>query len=500
VLWSPVRRRLTGPRAFAVVCAAAVLASCGSSSSADSGGPATFKLGPAGRVVPSGFLGLSTEIYSIPSFAGGDPNALNPAFLQLIRNLTPGARPLIRLGGDSTDWVWWPVPHMKTPPGIHYTLTPQWIQITRAFVKATHARLILGIDLEANSLRLASVEAHRLVSGLGASSIRALEIGNEPELYGSFGWYHTKSGHQVPGRPRNYSLADFEREFSTYAKSMPRVPLAGPSTGSPTWISQLGQFLGAERKVGIATVHAYPLKHCVASHHVTIGELLADSASKGLAAQMGPVAAAAHRHHVPLRIDEMNSVTCGGEPGVSDTYANALWSLDTLFALARAGIDGVNIHTPPGKINQMFTVTRANGTWEVHVQPTYYGLLMFAQATPPGSRLLRTFGPSGGGLSTWATLATDGTTRVVVINKSTSSARAVAIRTPTRAATATLEMMRAPSISAKTGITIGGQGFGAQTSTGQLAGGPQTRTLKQARHAYSFKLPPATAALVTISR
>jgi hypothetical protein len=63
-----------------------------------------------------------------------------------------------------------------------------------------------------------------------------------------------------------------------------------------------------------------------------------------------------------------------------------------------------------------------------------------------------------------------------------------------------MELMRAPSITAKTGITIGGQGFGAQTSTGELAGTAQIPTLKQVRHAYRFKLPPASAALVTISR
>ena len=116
------------------------------------------------------------------------------------------------------------------------------------------------------------------------------------------------------------------------------------------------QFLRREPEGRIATVHAYPLKHCVATNHVTIGELLADSSSDGLAASVAPLAAIAHAHHVPLRLDEINSISCGGERGVSDTYATALWSLDTLFALARAGVDGVNIHTPPQSINQMFTV------------------------------------------------------------------------------------------------------------------------------------------------
>jgi hypothetical protein len=200
-----------------------------------------------------------------------------------------------------------------------------------------------------------------------------------------------------------------------------------------------------------------------------------------------------------MRIDEINSVSCGGERGVSDTYATALWSLDTLFALAHAGVDGVNIHTPPRSINQMFTVSQVNGTWEVYVHPNYYGLLMFARATPPGSRLLRISGSGGAGLSTWATIGPDRTRRVVVINKSTANSRSVEVRAPAGAGSATLELMRAPAITAKTGITIGGQGFGAQTSTGELAGTPQTTTLKPSKGLYKFTLPAASAALLTVA-
>ena len=49
-----------------------------------------FNIGAPGRVIPNGFVGLSTEEWAIPSFAGSDPGALNPAFLQLVRNLAPG--------------------------------------------------------------------------------------------------------------------------------------------------------------------------------------------------------------------------------------------------------------------------------------------------------------------------------------------------------------------------------------------------------------------------
>ena len=41
---------------------------------------------------------------------------------------------------------------------------------------------------------------------------------------------------------------------------------------------------------------------------------------------------------------ELNSVTCGGLRGVSDSFATALWAPDALFEMLRAGVDGVNIH------------------------------------------------------------------------------------------------------------------------------------------------------------
>ena len=51
------------------------------------GGPATS------RPIPPGFLGLSLEYFAIPSYAGTDPNAIDPVFVQLVRNLAGGQPP-----------------------------------------------------------------------------------------------------------------------------------------------------------------------------------------------------------------------------------------------------------------------------------------------------------------------------------------------------------------------------------------------------------------------
>ena len=69
---------------------------------------------------------------------------------------------------------------------------------------------------------------------------------------------------------------------------------------------------------------------------VTESDLLSDAASDGLASTVTPWVAAAHHRGVPMRVDEMNAITCGGTQGISNTYGSALWALDTMFAMAVA--------------------------------------------------------------------------------------------------------------------------------------------------------------------
>ena len=97
---------------------------------------------PAHPIAP-GFLGLSLEFSTVAAYAGTDPAALNPVFLQLIRNVSPGQRPSIRIGGDSTDWAWWRVPSLRRPPGIRIDLTPGWLAVTHALAAALNPRLLL---------------------------------------------------------------------------------------------------------------------------------------------------------------------------------------------------------------------------------------------------------------------------------------------------------------------------------------------------------------------
>ena len=468
--------------------------------------PATPVRGPkvivqsaaVGPAIAPGFVGMTMEYRNLEELVGSNPAALDPAYLQLLRQLAPGQRRVLRFGGDSTDWTWWPVAHMRKPPGVRYSLTPGWLRVAGALSSQLDAHLILGINLEADNRVVAKAETRALIARLGHKSIDAIEIGNEPELYGTFGWYRSASGLPVPGRPRDYSEADFTHEFSSFARALPPVPLAGPSSGAATWLADLGGFLRDEPRVRVATVHAYPLKHC-GTTPVTIAELLSDQSSHGLAVQLAPLVADADAHHVPLRVDEINAVSCGGQRGVSDTFGSALWALDTLFELAKLGVYGVNIQSVPNTINEMLGASLHRGTWKVRVHPEYYGLMMFAQAAPPGSRVLTVTGPVPVGVKVWATHDPDGHVRIVVINKHLRATETVRLRIGPGHGTASVQQLRAPSVGAKTGVTLGGQTFGATTSTGVPEGRSTAGTLAPQDGTYVVHVPGASATMLTVA-
>ncbi len=456
---------------------------------------------PTGQAMAPGFVGVSFEYRALHLYTGRDPRAVDPVLLGLLGGLAPGQSPVIRIGGNSTDGSWWPERGMIAQGGIYYPITKGWLRTTQALAQDLNAKLILGINLASGRSSIAAAEGRALLDGIGRRYIDDVEIGNEPDLYGVFPWYRDRRGHLYRARGRGYDLAAYTKQFTQWGRALPNLPLAGPATSGPSWMGGLGRFISAEPRLKLVTYHRYPLRACVTDPtdpaFPSVPNLLADSASAGLAAPLAGYAKVAHQHGLPFRVAEMNSASCQGAKGVSDTFASALWALDTMFNFAAADVDGVNVHMLPGSNYELFTVSHSSsGAWQAFVHPEYYGLAMFAQAFPPGAQLLPVSEPRGP-TKVWATQGADGAERVTLINKDTTAEHDVQVSIPGATTPGALETLQAASAFATSGVTLGGQTFGDETTTGTL-GTPQTTPVPPVAGVYTVSLPPASAALLTI--
>jgi hypothetical protein len=467
------------------------------------------------RPIAPGFLGLALEYSGIRAWADPITAQPNPILLQLIRNLDPAGRPVIRIGGLSTDHSWWPVPGMKAPLGITYTLTPAWAQSLQALAQALDAQLVLGVNLEADSPRLAQTEADALITAIGRRYISALDIGNEPPLYPSMPWYRLRGatlfpwysdiGTPVFARGLSWGPSSFVTDYARILDALPRVPIAGPDTQQASWFAAYERFLSPHSRVRMLASHGYGLNNCVtnpaSAAYPSVAHLLSDYALHDLLNTLIPYVGLAHADGAAFRVDEMGSVTCNGRVGVSNTMASALWAAAALFSVAQDGVDGVNLHTYPGLSNGLFDFTDSDPGWTGAVHPIYYGALLFAHAAPAGSRLLHVSLSGPPTLHGWATTGPGSARHVLLINDSLTDSAAVVVHAPPGvlgARTAQLERLTASSASATDDIALGGRSFGAVTTTGRLRP-PVSDPVSAHGGVYRVMLPAASAALLTFT-
>jgi hypothetical protein len=458
--------------------------------------PVTVSSSAKGPGVAAGFVGLATEYWNVESEVGTDPSKPDSAFEQVARNLAPYGGLSLRIGGDSTDWTWFPIPGIKQPPWVRWTMTPTWTAVTKRLVDDLQARLIVGLNMEADDTKIDAAELQEIQQGIGGQLPITYELGNEPELYSHFPFYHTAGGAAVLGRPKTWSLTEVTAQWDQMAAALPNVPLAGPGYSDLSALPYVGQFLRSTKRLSLLTVHTYPLKakRCTGGPPLQESALFDPSSLQGLAGQVSAWTTLAHRHGHGIRVDEMNSVTCGGEIGLTETFGPALWALNILPLYAADGVDGVNIQTRPFTAQNLIQTKLSSAGWRVTVQPEYYGLLAFAQLTPPGSRILRVSAMTNG-LFAWADRTPQGQRHVVLTNVG-SGAASVAVKASGVSGSATVEALRASGgLKATSGVTLGGQTISPQT--GQLTGPLVTASVSPRHGAYDITVPAASAEIVT---
>jgi len=414
----------------------------------------------------------------------------------------PGDGPLIlRIGGNSADHTIWAARLRRMPRWV-FELTPAWLQAARKVVRRAGVRLMLDLNLITDSPSAASVWARAAEADLPPASIAGFAIGNEPDIYSRSFWVAALSrrGLDASILPPGLTPDGYAREFRAYARLIrrfaPRVPLLGPEIAHPlrhaSWVSSLVARTRAD--LGIVTAHSYPYTACTAQgspSYPTIARLLSEHASAGIARSLASVIGDAHRAGLAFHLTEVNSVTCGGVAGVSDTFATALWAPDTLFELLRAGVDGVNVHGRTDAINAAFAFKRG----ALVARPLMYGLVMFRRALGSDPRLLHVRMRARRQLhvKVWAVAVAGGGLHVLVIDKGSRAAR-VALRIAPHGPAA-VQRLLSPSVAATTGVTLAGQSLDAD---GRWIGHRVVSQLMPSSGGYELTVPRYSAALVSV--
>jgi hypothetical protein len=437
-----------------------------------------------GQAASTSFLGLSHEWETARAIMGTSPAPTNPSYVQLIKNLDAfGNGPfVIRIGGTSTDTSGAP------PSGA--------VDPFAAVHAATGARFILGLNLGANDVSLASGQADAYLAGMPSGSVLGWEIGNEPDRYGQNGM-----------RDAGYTFQNYLTDFSTWRSALiPSVlaapnSLAGPAWGDTASLTNLQEFLSAETgNLALVTQHHYPYDVCNGNPAPAASELLSQTAAGSGAAAVAPSVTTARSAGLDFRLAEVNSVGCGGAAGVSDTFASSLWGADLLFEMSAVGASGVNFHNSGNAADSVFTFdlqgSGGDTVYVPHVQPLYYGMLLFAQATAWQGRPLPLSMTTSANLKAWAFLDANGAVRVAVINKDTIAAGVVTFQLPGRGA-GSLSRLLAPGLTATNGITCAGQTFDG-TTDGLPLGTPFTEAVQSVSGTYTVALPPVSAALLVV--
>jgi hypothetical protein len=394
----------------------------------------------------------------------------------LLRSLGGGT---IRFGGVSADTeITWA---RKDSSGAHSVSAHDLAGIA-SLARRTGWSVLLTVNLGHFDPRKAAEEAAAARSLLGPR-LAGIEIGNEPDRFGL-----------KRLRGPNWSFSRYETQFEAYrsaiARAAPGVPMVGPDASSGPlplpWVKA-----AAGLHPAVLTDHYYPLSKCGSTP--TVSELLSPGVRSKELSILGQLAAIQRSSRIPLQLDESNNISCKGQPGVSNTFASALWAADYIPRAMTAGVRGLDFHdllSLPGAYSPLIEVAG-----RLHANPEWYALLLARGLD--GTRALATSVYSRSPLTAHAFLAPDGSVKVALVNFEGPGAKPlrVSLRIPGRFARGTILRLTAPSPSVTSNVTLGG------TEVTPSGAWRPTLPLPRAYDAHgslAVAMPPNSAALVTL--
>ena len=310
-----------------------------------------------GNKIADEFAGLSYESAQLgnPEFFSGENGDLAGFFRRL------GTNCVLRIGGNTSEYSYWrpdldgginatdrnstknpnggstgtgtavgPDTGLKVPPRVN--ITPLAIRNLRDFLDVTGWKLIYGLNMGTGTPDAAAAEAAYVHDVVG-SKIIALQLCNEPDLF-----YH--NGIRGPGYNFEQFASEWEHFFQVIRSRVPTAPFAGPDTAfNNDWMIPFARRFKSD--IRFVSQHYYA-EGPPADPSMTLGRLLRPNPK--LQEEFEGMKRVTQESGVPFRLAETNSCYSAGKPGVSDTFASALWGGDLMYQLASAGSMGINFH------------------------------------------------------------------------------------------------------------------------------------------------------------
>ena len=388
--------------------------------------------------IASGFAGLS---YEKGAMAEALFQASNTDLIGMFKGLGPS---LLRIGGNSVDKTQWNATGAGRTSG---QVAPADIDALAGFVKAAGWTVLYGVNLATSTPAAAAAEVAHAVQSLG-SSLYAIEIGNECDLYGDTGSYFAN----------NWTLQDFEQLWGQFRSAIlaaaPNVVITGPASAGhiTTWTVPFGQAVG-KQEIALLTQHYYRGNGQSASS--TDAELITPDTA--LVTDLSQLNTGATQIGIPFRLTETNSFYNGGASGVSNSYASSLWVIDHLFNIALGGGVGANFHGG-GNGTGYTPIANSDGV-VVEARPEYYGMKLFTLAGT-GTLLGTTVSASSLNVTAYAVKSPTGGLNLIVVNKDSTQNLNLTVNCGQTVGAATLMEMTGPALDATTGVTIQGAAIG----------------------------------------
>jgi hypothetical protein len=482
---------------------------------------------PTGAAVDGAQQGFSVES---ADFAHG----FLTADLLARRLKTLGHNGVLRLGGYSMDLAWPAFGRYATAPvppeAIGGVVDQSDVDKLRTLVRASGWKVTLGVPLKALidpallkdpakdpapkvTMDQVLLEVAAVARALGPDLL-SVEIGNEYDNV------TTMTPAQYYAFMKNYATA--------IRRVAPRVAVSGPSANTAKVNTQLEGFVAAAKADGPArrmlaevSSHYYPASHCGTST-TTIAQLLSPETYATTHDKLQGIVALDAQLRLPSVMNETNSASCSGQPGVSDSYATALWSMDYLMQSAQAGIARVQFHTNTAAVCGDFKPRnspdypisyRYYGAFcapdqsaldgdELAATPLYYGLWAFRQV--PHGAFLPIEGDLGS-LRAYAVRGDHGRVSVVLVNLADPAAggtsESITLRLPghVRGGQALTMRSSAPDGLASTdpaAITLGGRTVDAH---GIPSGPPRSTPVAVDGTTATITVDAGTAQIVTFA-